>query len=104
MLPKFDGIEVICNQWKESRQFEWRFVQVFKPHLWRQLQEMQLIIYIGETGMKLHERLNQHRHSIVRIRRGELIDKSNDTGLSEHFALTGHCFEDDAALYILEKG
>ena len=60
--------------------------------------------YVGETGMKLHERLNQHRHSIGKIRRGESIDKSNDTGLSEHFALEGHCFEDDAALYVLEKG
>ena len=48
MLPKFDGIEVICNQWKESRQFEWRFVQVFKPHLWRQLQEMQLMVSGGD--------------------------------------------------------
>ena len=54
--------------------------------------------------MKLHERLNQHRHSIGRIKRGETIDKSNDTGLSEHFALEGHCFEDDAALFVLEKG
>ena len=60
--------------------------------------------YVGETGMKLHERLNQHRHSIGEIQRGESIDKSNDTGLSEHFALDGHSFEEDAALYILEKG
>ena len=52
----------------------------------------------------MHERLNQHRHSIGKIRRGESIDKSNDTGLSEHFSLEGHCFEDDAALYILETG
>ena len=60
--------------------------------------------YVGETGMRLHERLNQHRHSIGKIRRGESIDKSNDTGLSEHFALDGHSFEEDAGLYILEKG
>ena len=42
--------------------------------------------YVGETGMRLHERLNQHRHSIGKFRRGESVDKSNDTGLSEHFA------------------
>ena len=62
------------------------------------------LFYVGEMGMKLHERLNQHRHSIGKIRRGESIDKSNDTGLSEHFASGGHSFEEDAALFILEKG
>ena len=58
----------------------------------------------GEMGMKLHESLNQHRHSIGKIRRGESINKTNDTGLSEHFASEGHSFENDAALFILEKG
>ena len=60
--------------------------------------------YLGETGMRLHERLNQHRHSIGKFRRGESVDKSNDTGLSEHFAVEGHSFEEDAALHILEAG
>ena len=32
------------------------------------------------------------------------MDKSNDTGLSEHFAVEGHSFEEDAALHILEAG
>ena len=53
--------------------------------------------------MELHERLNQHCHSIGKFRRGESVDKSNDTGLSEHFAMEGHNFEEDAALNILEK-
>ena len=60
--------------------------------------------YVGETGMKLHERMNQHRHSIGRFKRGESIDKSNDTGLSEHFGREDHLFERDAKLHILENG
>ena len=60
--------------------------------------------YIGETGMRLHERMNQHRYSIGKFRRGETIDKSNDTGLSEHFGVSDHNFEEDAELYLLECG
>ena len=60
--------------------------------------------YIGETKMRLHERLNQHRSSIGKLRKGGSLDKSNDTGLSEHFATEGHNFEVDADLYILEHG
>ena len=61
-------------------------------------------VYIGETSMKLHERMNQHRYSIGRYRRGQTIDKSNDTGLSEHFGTDDHDFDRDAQLHILEKG
>ena len=60
--------------------------------------------YIGETSMRLHERMNQHRYSIGRVKRGENIDKSNDTGLSEHFGQEGHDFEKDAQLHLLECG
>ena len=60
--------------------------------------------YVGETSMKLHERMNQHRYSIGRFKRGESIDKSNDTGLSEHFGKEDHDFEKDAHLHILENG
>ena len=62
------------------------------------------LFYVGETGMKLHECLIQHCHSIGKIRTGESINKSNDTGLSERFASECHNFKDDAALFILEKG
>ena len=54
--------------------------------------------------MRLHERMNQHRYSIGRFRRGENIDKSNDTGLSEHFGSGDHDFDKDAQLHILEDG
>ena len=60
--------------------------------------------YIGETGMRLHERMNQHRYSIGKFKKGENVDKGNDTGLSEHFAMEGHNFERDAEIYILEGG
>ena len=60
--------------------------------------------YIGETGMRLHERMNQHRYSIGRFKRGQSIDKSNDTGLSEHFGKSDHNFDMDAKLHILENG
>ena len=60
--------------------------------------------YIGETCMKLHERLNQHRYSTNKLRRGGSLDKSNDTGLAEHFAQEDHDFDADLKLYILEKG
>ena len=32
------------------------------------------------------------------------MDKTNDTGLAEHFAEGGHIFDDDAELFILENG
>ena len=54
--------------------------------------------------MKLHERLNQHRYSTNKLRRGGSLDKSNDTGLAEHFAQEDHDFDADLKLYILEKG
>ena len=54
--------------------------------------------------MKLHERLNQHRYSINKLKRGGCLDKSNDTGLAEHFAKDDHDFDTDAQLHILEKG
>ena len=54
--------------------------------------------------MKLHERLNQHRYSTNKLRCGGSIDKTNDTGLAEHFALEDHNFDNDLELYILEKG
>ena len=60
--------------------------------------------YVGETAMRLHERMNQHRYSVGKVRRGESIDKSNDTGVSEHFGQDGHNFEEDAEVYILENG
>ena len=60
--------------------------------------------YVGETCMKLHERLNQHRYSTNKLKRGGSLDKSNDTGLAEHFAQEDHDFEADLELYILEKG
>ena len=60
--------------------------------------------YVGETSMRLHERLNQHRYSVNKLRRGGTLDKSNDTGLAEHFAKEDHEFDTDAELYILEKG
>ena len=60
--------------------------------------------YIGETGMRLNERMNQHRYSIGKFKRGESIDKSNDTGLSEHFGNDEHDFDKDAQLHIIENG
>ena len=60
--------------------------------------------YVGESSMKLHERLNQHRYSTGKVKRGGLLDKSNDTGLAEHFAQDNHNFDQDLELYILEKG
>ena len=54
--------------------------------------------------MKLHERMNQHRYSIGKFKRGESIDKSNDTGLSEHFGNDDHDFDRDAQLHIIENG
>ena len=55
--------------------------------------------YVGETCMKLHERLNQHRYSTNKLKRGGSLDKSNDTGLAEHFAQEDHDFEADLELY-----
>ena len=60
--------------------------------------------YIGETSMKLHERLNQHRYSTNKLKRGGTLDNTNDTGLAEHFAESSHVFERDVKLYILENG
>ena len=54
--------------------------------------------------MRLNERLNQHRYSTNKLKRGGSLDKSNDTGLAEHFAQDDHDFEADLELYILEKG
>ena len=54
--------------------------------------------------MKLHQRLNQHRYSVNQLKKGGVLDKSNDTGLAEHFAEGNHIFERDAELYLLEKG
>ena len=60
--------------------------------------------YIGETCMKLHERLNQHRYSTNKLLKGGTLDKSNDTGLAEHFSGKDHVFDRDVELYILESG
>ena len=60
--------------------------------------------YFGETSMRLHERLNQHRYSTGKLKRGGVLDKSNDTGLAEHFAQDDHDFENDLELFIMEKG
>ena len=38
------------------------------------------------------------------MKRGGILDRSNDTGLAEHFAQEDHDFEADLELYILEKG
>ena len=54
--------------------------------------------------MRLHERLNQHRYSTGKLKRGGVLDKSNDTGLAEHFAQDDHDFENDLELFIMEKG
>ena len=54
--------------------------------------------------MRLHERLNQHRYSVNKLKRGGSLDKSNDTGLAEHFAKEDHDFDTDAKLHILENG
>ena len=48
--------------------------------------------------------MNQHRYSIGKFKKGEDVDKGNDTGLSEHFAMEGHNFEKDAEVHILEGG
>ena len=60
--------------------------------------------YIGETSMKLHERMNQHRYSTNKLRKGGTLDKSNDTGLSDHFAEKDHEFDRDVELHLLESG
>ena len=60
--------------------------------------------YIGETSMKLHERLNQHRYWTNKLRSGGSIDKTNDTGLAEHFALKDHDFNNDLEMHLLERG
>ena len=60
--------------------------------------------YVGESGMKMHERLNAHRYSINKLKKGGTLDKSNDTGLADHFSEGGHNFDKDAELYILENG
>ena len=60
--------------------------------------------YFGETSMKLHERLNQHRYSTNKLKRGGSLDKTNDTGLAEHFAQEDHNFDNDLELYMIEKG
>ena len=54
--------------------------------------------------MKLHERLNQHRYSTGKLKRGDTIDNSNDTGFAEHFAKDDHNFDQDVELYIMERG
>ena len=59
--------------------------------------------YFGETCMKLHERLNQHRYSTSKLKRGGIIDKSNDTGLAEHFSQEDHDFDQDLELYVIEQ-
>ena len=59
--------------------------------------------YIGETGMRLHDRLSGHRASIKRLEKGESLNTQlNDTGLAEHFLVDGHNFERDAELHLLE--
>ena len=60
--------------------------------------------YIGETSMKLHERLNQHRYSTNKLRSGGSIDRTNDTGLAEHFASEDHDFSKDLEMHLLERG
>ena len=60
--------------------------------------------YIGETSMKLHERLNQHRYSTNKLKKGGTLDSTHDTGLADHFAESSHIFERDVELFILENG
>ena len=60
--------------------------------------------YVGETSMKLHERLNQHRYSTNKLKRGGSLDRTNDTGLAEHFAQEDHNFDNDLELFMMEKG
>ena len=62
------------------------------------------IWYIGETSMKLHERINQHRYSTNKLRKGGTLDKTHDTGLADHFADKNHVFDRDVELFILESG
>ena len=54
--------------------------------------------------MKLHERLNQHRYSTNKLKSGGSLDKTNDTGLAEHFASDDHSFEEHLELHIMERG
>jgi hypothetical protein len=61
--------------------------------------------YIGESGLKLHSRLNGHRSSIKRLQKGEKLNTQyTDTGCAEHFVQKGHNFDSDAELHLLEKG
>ena len=61
--------------------------------------------YIGETGMKLHSRINGHRASIQRLKKGETLNQQlTDTVLADHFFQVDHNLEQDAKLHILEAG
>jgi hypothetical protein len=70
-------------------------IQCKKCHNW----------YIGESGLKLHNRVNGHRASIKRLQKGETLNtQMTDTGAAEHFFKEDHDFERDAEFFILEKG
>jgi hypothetical protein len=61
--------------------------------------------YVGETGMKLHSRVNGHRAAIKRLERGQLLNEEmNDTGAAEHFNQSDHDLGEDAQFHILETG
>ena len=55
--------------------------------------------------MKLRNRLNGHRASVVRLQEGKTLNSQfNDTGAAEHFAGEDHVFERDLEVTILESG
>ena len=61
--------------------------------------------YIGESSLKLRDRVNGHRASIKRIQKGETLNaQMTDTGAADHFSKKDHDFERDAEFHILEKG
>ncbi|OCT63630.1 hypothetical protein XELAEV_18044728mg, partial [Xenopus laevis] len=49
-------------------------------------------IYIGETGQKLHTRMNDHRHKIK--------SKSCDTPVGQHFCIRNHSLQDMQVLIL----
>jgi hypothetical protein len=61
--------------------------------------------YVGESGLRLHNRISGHRASIKRLQKGEKLNSQLcDTGCAEHFNGDGHNFDQDAELHLLEKG
>ena len=61
--------------------------------------------YIGESQNRLHQRLNGHRDSVKKVRRGlNLNEEYTDTGAAIHFAKDDHNFQRDLEAFILERG